>query len=283
MRNPRGSLQQSHRLTRGTNLNTRHSLWTVLQLLMWLLIMMDGMTIYRPPGGSKAELPAPRHSEDNTQAPAALPEPPHGSREDGTEGALGSSSPLANGTANGTHAKPPAAPQSVGSAAEHEPAAVPAATYDPSPRAAEPSWAAAGKMLLVDRPWREQLHAHAPKLAIWAVLEAFTLLEGVKQVRLGSTRRPSRFLPTSACRLVALVLRPCSLARPVYTFGGPRVGNAGWAAEYNRAVPDTWAIINHNVRGGEKCDKGEGLAWCLLLPHLCPTILPISKPWVGWG
>ncbi len=33
-----------------------------------------------------------------------------------------------------------------------------------------------------------------------------------------------------------------------YTFGAPRTGNHAFAREYNAAVPDTWSIINDQVR-----------------------------------
>ena len=33
----------------------------------------------------------------------------------------------------------------------------------------------------------------------------------------------------------------------VYTLGAPRVGNKAWAAEYDQAVPETWAIVNDEV------------------------------------
>ncbi|GAB4815834.1 hypothetical protein N2152v2_002880 [Parachlorella kessleri] len=31
----------------------------------------------------------------------------------------------------------------------------------------------------------------------------------------------------------------------VYTFGAPRVGNLAWANVYSEAVPETWAVVNH--------------------------------------
>ena len=36
----------------------------------------------------------------------------------------------------------------------------------------------------------------------------------------------------------------------VYTFGQPRVGNRGFAQEYNRYVPHHFSVINDQVRGG---------------------------------
>lgn len=33
----------------------------------------------------------------------------------------------------------------------------------------------------------------------------------------------------------------------VYTVGAPRVGNHAYARDYNRLVPDSWAIINYRV------------------------------------
>ena len=33
----------------------------------------------------------------------------------------------------------------------------------------------------------------------------------------------------------------------VYTVGAPRAGNHAFAREYNRLVPDSWAIINYRV------------------------------------
>ena len=47
-----------------------------------------------------------------------------------------------------------------------------------------------------------------------------------------------------------------------YTFGSPRVGNHAWARAYDKAVPDTWHLINNDdvitqagkVRGGRECD-----------------------------
>ena len=32
-----------------------------------------------------------------------------------------------------------------------------------------------------------------------------------------------------------------------YTFGAPRTGNHAFAREYNKAVPDTWGVINDQV------------------------------------
>ena len=32
-----------------------------------------------------------------------------------------------------------------------------------------------------------------------------------------------------------------------YSFGAPRTGNHAFAKEYNRMVPDTWAVINDQV------------------------------------
>jgi hypothetical protein len=34
----------------------------------------------------------------------------------------------------------------------------------------------------------------------------------------------------------------------VYTFGAPRVGNHAFARQYEAAVPDTWHVINDQVR-----------------------------------
>ena len=33
-----------------------------------------------------------------------------------------------------------------------------------------------------------------------------------------------------------------------YTFGSPRTGNHAFAHDYQRVVPDTWSIINDQVR-----------------------------------
>lgn len=32
-----------------------------------------------------------------------------------------------------------------------------------------------------------------------------------------------------------------------YSFGAPRTGNHAFAKEYNKMVPDTWAVINDQV------------------------------------
>lgn len=41
-------------------------------------------------------------------------------------------------------------------------------------------------------------------------------------------------------------MTPCSMS--VYTFGAPRCGNHAFVSEYNAAVPDTWHIINDQVK-----------------------------------
>ena len=32
-----------------------------------------------------------------------------------------------------------------------------------------------------------------------------------------------------------------------YTYGCPRVGNAAWASEWKKTVPNTWHVINNKV------------------------------------
>ena len=39
---------------------------------------------------------------------------------------------------------------------------------------------------------------------------------------------------------------PCSVV--CYTFGAPRVGNYAFAHDYNQMVPNTWNIINDQVK-----------------------------------
>ena len=34
-----------------------------------------------------------------------------------------------------------------------------------------------------------------------------------------------------------------------YTFAAPRTGNHAFAQEYNAMVPDTWSVINDQVKG----------------------------------
>ncbi len=49
-----------------------------------------------------------------------------------------------------------------------------------------------------------------------------------------------------------------------YSFGAPRVGNHAFADDYARLVPDTWSIINDQVRvwGAVCCLFLVGQSWC---------------------
>ena len=41
-----------------------------------------------------------------------------------------------------------------------------------------------------------------------------------------------------------------------YTFGAPRTGNHAWARAYDKAVPDTWHVINNEdviTQAGKVC------------------------------
>ena len=65
-----------------------------------------------------------------------------------------------------------------------------------------------------------------------------------------------------------------------YTFGAPRTGNHAFAREYNKAVPDTWGVINDQAnpsphrRSGELRYVSSRLWSCK--PHLCAE-------WVLWA
>ena len=34
----------------------------------------------------------------------------------------------------------------------------------------------------------------------------------------------------------------------IFCAGAPRVGNVAWAGTYNATVPETWCLVNYNVR-----------------------------------
>jgi hypothetical protein len=62
----------------------------------------------------------------------------------------------------------------------------------------------------------------------------------------------------------------CGLLRAqvsVYTFGAPRVGNHMFARQYEAAVPDTWHVINDQVRGTSstalRCCSSSSSLGCL--------------------
>ena len=53
------------------------------------------------------------------------------------------------------------------------------------------------------------------------------------------------------------IQRHCPCLNPMdvscYTFGAPRVGNHAFARQYDATVPDTWNIINNQVRSASAC------------------------------
>lgn len=61
------------------------------------------------------------------------------------------------------------------------------------------------------------------------------------------------------------IQRYCPCLKPLdvscYTFGAPRVGNHAFARHYDTTVPDTWNIINNQVK---LCAVGSKLCMCIL-------------------
>jgi hypothetical protein len=66
-----------------------------------------------------------------------------------------------------------------------------------------------------------------------------------------------------------------------YTFGAPRTGNHAFAREYNEAVPDTWGIINDQVRASLNNVTAHRVARaqaCKCQAAQGPPNHPVTKP-----
>ena len=60
---------------------------------------------------------------------------------------------------------------------------------------------------------------------------------------------PSLRLGADAALLLHLL--PFSVTAQSLSCFRSRVGNLAWVHEYNKALPDTWAVIHREVRGGK--------------------------------